>query len=188
MASTRCERRGQIEIGIVEHEGQEFTALGASVVGRNITGYTKEDRYGITLTTWCGKTMLDCRCEIVERYWSGSLALMFCLPRGRLSAMPLAKAECSSGANSSTIATTTMPVVRQRISLSSLAILTPKMRKHSKPNSPRRDWTDACSCQSTPSRRHEHGDDHGKRNISRSRIEGHAGHQSGRLVRQDLAH
>lgn len=45
--------------------------------------YTKEDRYGITLTSLCGKTMLDCRCEIVERYWTGSLALMFRLPRGR---------------------------------------------------------------------------------------------------------
>jgi len=83
MTSTRCERQGQIEIGVIEHEGREFAALGASVVGRNITGYTKGDRYGITLTTWCGKTMLDCRCEIVERYWTGSLALMFRLPRGR---------------------------------------------------------------------------------------------------------
>ncbi len=72
-----------MEIGIIEHEGREFIALGSSVVGRNITGYTKEDRYGITLTTWCGKTMLDCRSEIVERYWTGSLALMFRLPRGR---------------------------------------------------------------------------------------------------------
>jgi len=36
----------------------------------------------VTLTAWCGKTMLDCRCEIVERYWSGSLALIFRLTRG----------------------------------------------------------------------------------------------------------
>lgn len=83
MASTSCERHGQIEIGIIEHEGREFAALGASVVGRNITGYTKGDRYGITLTTWGGKTMLDCRYEIVERYWSGSFAVMFRLLRGR---------------------------------------------------------------------------------------------------------
>lgn len=83
MTSTRCERQGQIEIGVVEHEGREFAALGASVVGRQITGYTKEDRYGITLTTWCGSTMLDSRCEIVERYWSGSLSLVFRLTRGR---------------------------------------------------------------------------------------------------------
>ena len=83
MTSTRCERQGQIEIGIIEHEGREFVALGASVVGRNLTGYTKLDRWGITLATWCGKTMLDCRCEVVERYWSGSLALMFRLTNGR---------------------------------------------------------------------------------------------------------
>lgn len=83
MTATRCERIGQIEIGIIEHEGREFAALGASVVGRHVTGYTKRDRYGFSLTTWCGKTMLDCRCEIVDRYWSGSLALMFRLPRGR---------------------------------------------------------------------------------------------------------
>lgn len=83
MAITRCERQGQIEIGIIEHDGREFVALGASVVGQYLTGYTKSDRYGITLRTWCGKTMLDCRCEIVERYWSGSLALMFRLTKGR---------------------------------------------------------------------------------------------------------
>ena len=83
MATTRCERQGQIEIGIIEHDGREFVALGASVVGRNLTGYTKSDRRGITLATWCGKQMLDCRCEIVERYWSGSLALMFRLTKGR---------------------------------------------------------------------------------------------------------
>jgi len=83
MTSTRCERQGQIEIGVIEHEGREYAALGSSVAGRNITGYTNQDRNGITLTTWCGKTILDCRCEIVERYWSGSLALVFGLPRGR---------------------------------------------------------------------------------------------------------
>jgi hypothetical protein len=27
--------------------------------------------------------MLDCRSEVVERYWNGSLALLFRLPRGR---------------------------------------------------------------------------------------------------------
>lgn len=82
MTNTRCERQGQIEIGVIEHEGREFIALGASVVGRNITGYTKQDQHGITLTTWCGETMLDCRCKVVERYWSGSLAVMFRLTRG----------------------------------------------------------------------------------------------------------
>lgn len=83
MTSTRCERQGQIEIGIIEHEGREFAALGGSVVGRNLTGYTRLDRWEITLRTWCGKTMLDCRCEVVERYWSGTLALVFQLTKGR---------------------------------------------------------------------------------------------------------
>ncbi|MCH7687001.1 MAG: hypothetical protein IH899_10025 [Planctomycetes bacterium] len=71
------------EIGIIEHEGREFAALGASVVGRSITGYTQLVDGEIHLSTWCGQTMLACRSEIVERYWNDSLALMFRLPRGR---------------------------------------------------------------------------------------------------------
>lgn len=67
MTSNRCERQGQIEIGIIEYEGQEYTAVGSSVAGGNVTGYTHGDRYGITLTSWCGKTMLGCCYEIVER-------------------------------------------------------------------------------------------------------------------------
>lgn len=80
---TRCVRQGQVEVGIIEHEGREFSALGATVIGRSLTGYTKLVGGEIHLSTWCGKTMLACRSEIVERYWSGSLALMFRLPRGR---------------------------------------------------------------------------------------------------------
>ena len=81
--TTRCVRQGQIEVGIIEHEGHEFSALGATVVGRHVTGYTKLVDGEIHLTSWCGKTMLACRSEVVERFWSGSLALMFRLPRGR---------------------------------------------------------------------------------------------------------
>lgn len=80
---TYCVRQGQVEVGIVEHQGREFAALGASVVGRSVTGYTRNVHGDIVLTTWCGQTMLHCRCEVVERYWTGSLALMFRLPRGR---------------------------------------------------------------------------------------------------------
>lgn len=80
---TRCERNGQIEVGVIEHEGREFTALGATVVGRHVTGYTKLVHGDITLTTWCNQTMLACRSEVIERYWSGSLALMFRLTKGR---------------------------------------------------------------------------------------------------------
>jgi len=80
---TFCIRQRQVEIGIVEHQGREFAALGASVVGRSVTGYTRNVHGDIVLTTWCGQTMLECRCEVVERFWTGSLALMFRLPRGR---------------------------------------------------------------------------------------------------------
>jgi hypothetical protein len=83
MASTRSIRQGQIEIGIIEHNGTEFAAYGATVVRRDMTGYVKFKRGHFWLTTWAGGTMLDCRSEIVERFWNGGLALMFRLPRGR---------------------------------------------------------------------------------------------------------
>jgi hypothetical protein len=83
MASTRVIRQGQIEIGILEHEGREFAALGATVVGRDITGYVKYKRGHFWLTTWSGGTTLDCRSEVIERFWNGGLALLFRLPRGR---------------------------------------------------------------------------------------------------------
>ena len=44
MASTRSIRQGQIEIGVLEHEGHEFAALGATVVRRDLTGYIKYKR------------------------------------------------------------------------------------------------------------------------------------------------
>lgn len=80
---TRCERTGQVEIGVIAHEGKEFSALGATVVGRHVTGYTKLEAGNLTLSTWCGKTMLDCRSEVVERYWSGTLTIMFRLTGSR---------------------------------------------------------------------------------------------------------
>jgi hypothetical protein len=80
---TQCVRQGQIEIGVIEHEGREFSALGATVQGRSVTGYTKLVGSEIHLTTWCGKTTLASRCEVVERFWSGSLALMFRLSKNR---------------------------------------------------------------------------------------------------------
>ena len=83
MTSTRSERHGQIEFGIVEHAGTEYVALGATVVHRDITGYVKFKCGHYWLTTWAGGTMLDCRSEVIERYWNGGLALMFRLPRGR---------------------------------------------------------------------------------------------------------
>lgn len=50
---TTCVRHGQIEVGIIEHEGREFSALGAIVQGRSITGYTKLVDGEVNLATWC---------------------------------------------------------------------------------------------------------------------------------------
>lgn len=72
-----CVRGGQVEVGVIEHEGHEFAALGATVMGRHVTAYTRRRNGSISLTTWCGETMLDARCEVVERFWSGGLALIF---------------------------------------------------------------------------------------------------------------
>lgn len=78
-----CVRQGQIEVGIIEHEGRTFSALGATVDGRQITAYTRRVHGDIQLSTWCGATILAGRSEIVERFWTGSLALIFRLTRGR---------------------------------------------------------------------------------------------------------
>ena len=80
---TTCVRQGQIEVGVIEHQGREFSALGATVQGRSITGYTKLVDGEIELSSWNGQTTLASRSEIVERFWSGSLALMFRLARGK---------------------------------------------------------------------------------------------------------
>jgi hypothetical protein len=83
MDSTRSVRHGQIEVGIIEHNGFEYSALGSTVIRRDISGYVKFKCGHYWLARWSGGTMLDCRSEIVERYWNGGLALMFRLPKGR---------------------------------------------------------------------------------------------------------
>ena len=80
---TKCVRQGQNEIGNIEHEGRKFSALGATVQGPSITGYRKLVNGEIQVTSWCGKTTLASRCDVVERFWSGTSALMFRLPKGR---------------------------------------------------------------------------------------------------------
>lgn len=80
---TWCERQGQTEIGVIEHEGRTFAALGASVQGRHVTGYQKTKNGEVRLTTWCGKAMLACRSEVVEEYHEGTLVLLFRLTKGR---------------------------------------------------------------------------------------------------------
>jgi hypothetical protein len=83
MSTSRSERHGQTEVGIVTHDGREFAALGATVRGRDITAYTKLDGHRLVLTTWAGKTMLACRCEVVRRHRDGSLVLIFRLTHRR---------------------------------------------------------------------------------------------------------
>lgn len=78
-----CERDGQVEVGVIEHEGRVFAAFGASVQGRHVTGYTGMKTGDIILTTWCGNTMFACRSEVVEEYRDGSLALLFRLTKRR---------------------------------------------------------------------------------------------------------
>jgi hypothetical protein len=80
---TKCERRGQLEVGIVTHNGHVFAAFGASVSGRKITGYTRLRDERISLTRWDGSTMLCCRSEVVRKFHDGSIAVMFRLTRGR---------------------------------------------------------------------------------------------------------
>lgn len=78
-----CERNGQVEIGVIEHEGYTFAAFGATVQDRHVTGYTRPSAGGIHLSTWCGNTMLGCRSTIIDHFRDGSLVLMFRLTGGR---------------------------------------------------------------------------------------------------------
>ncbi len=83
---TRCERSedGQTEIGIIEHNGREFAAMGSAVQGTHVAGYLGK---GDTLKTWCGKTMLDVRSERCGNYrdvhGDKTFGVIFWLPRGR---------------------------------------------------------------------------------------------------------
>jgi hypothetical protein len=80
---TKCERRGQLEIGIVTQNGHVFAAFGASVSGRNVTGYTRHRNGCLSLTRWNGSTMLACRSEVIRQFRDGSVALMFRMTHGR---------------------------------------------------------------------------------------------------------
>lgn len=80
---TTCYRRGQGEVGVIDHEGRIFAAFGSSVSGHNVTAYTRNEGKRIALTRWDGGTMLACRSEVVREYHDGSLALMYRLANGR---------------------------------------------------------------------------------------------------------
>lgn len=72
-----CVRSGQVEVGIISYEGNDFSAIGASVVGRSLTAYTISTHGEIHLTSWCGQTILACRSEVVQRFADDSMAIMF---------------------------------------------------------------------------------------------------------------
>ena len=80
---TRCERRGQSEVGIVTHDGHVFAAFGSSVNGHNVSAYTQQHNGRISLTRWDGSMMLASRSEIVREYHDDSLAIMFRLTNNR---------------------------------------------------------------------------------------------------------
>ncbi len=81
--TTRCERRGQVEIGVIDHDGHTYAAFGSSTSGRNVTGYTRLRRGQVTLARWDGSTMLGCRSEVIRQFWDGSIALVLRLTNGR---------------------------------------------------------------------------------------------------------
>ena len=81
--TTRCERRGQLEIGIIDHEGHAFAAFGSSTQGHNVTGYTRLRNGQVSLTRWDGSTMLGCRSQVIRQFWDGSLAIVFRITNGR---------------------------------------------------------------------------------------------------------
>jgi hypothetical protein len=80
---TRCERRGQLDVGIVTHNGHIFAAFGSSVNQHNITGYTRRQNRSISLARWDGSTMLACRSEVIRHFGDGSIAVIFRLTHGR---------------------------------------------------------------------------------------------------------
>jgi len=84
---TYCVRQGQTEIGVIEHQGNTFAAIGASVSGKHVTAYTQTIRGDVVLKTWCGKTLLGSRCQVVQTYaeddWGRGVTLVFRLANGR---------------------------------------------------------------------------------------------------------
>jgi len=88
---------GQHEVCTVFHNGHEFTASGAVVNGRNVTGYLKvrklpplrmRSQTEYALTNWKGQTLMECRAEIVQKYRptefnDETFSIMFSLTHGR---------------------------------------------------------------------------------------------------------
>jgi hypothetical protein len=61
---SRTEQHGTTEIGIIAHEGREFSALGSVVTDTHVTAYLAKDN---TLTKWNGEVIGTYR---ITRTWS----------------------------------------------------------------------------------------------------------------------
>ena len=75
--------RGQVEIGVINHDGHVFAAFGSSINGRHVTAYTRKKNGQITLTRWDGTSLFGSRTITVREYHDGSLTLMFRLTHRR---------------------------------------------------------------------------------------------------------
>ena len=68
--TTRCERRGQLEIGIIDHDGRSYAAFGASVYGHNVTSYTRQQNGHISLTRWDSGTSSPAAARSCGSIWT----------------------------------------------------------------------------------------------------------------------
>ena|SRR5947208_1900095 len=59
----RAEQHDGIEVGIVTHDGREYSALGSVVTAEHVIAYKK----GAQVTTWAGEVIGTCR---VVSTWS----------------------------------------------------------------------------------------------------------------------
>jgi hypothetical protein len=78
------ERRGQVEIAALDHNGHVFAAFVSSVSSRHVTAYTRKRHGIITLTRWDGSKLFGCRTNTVREYHDGSLALLIRLTHRRV--------------------------------------------------------------------------------------------------------
>ena len=80
MTTTRSFQQNQIEVGILEHNGTEYAAYGATVVRRDITAYLKFKKNHYWLSSWSGGAKLDCRssraiapCWVIWYEWGDAI-------------------------------------------------------------------------------------------------------------------
>ena len=69
-----------LEVGVLTHERKHYAAYGATVVGRQVTGYTHNPDYQRRLKGYPKLSMVNCRdSDTVElKSWNGKVTLMSC--------------------------------------------------------------------------------------------------------------